>query len=287
MNAIRISGFADEITPSFDRQLEVLQACGMHWLELRSADGINVADLSDQQVEHIASQLQRAGIGVSSIGSPIGKIAVTDSFEPHFDSFRRVVEIAKRFNTRNIRMFSFYDPDRETESNRDEVFRRIGQMVEYAVKEDIVLLHENEKGIYGDVAPRCTELLERFYGKHFQAVFDFANFVECGQDTLEAYELLAPYIRYVHIKDAKSDTSTVVPAGMGDGQLLEILGRLQAGGYQGFLSLEPHLTDFAGLQQLEQDAKERKARLDGESAWQTALQALRGILQLLPWEETR
>lgn len=287
MSAIRLSGFADEITPSFEHQLEVLQACGMHWLELRSADGINVADLSDQQVEQIAGQLERAGIRVSSIGSPIGKIAITDSFESHFDSFRRVVEIAKRLHTRNIRMFSFYDPDRDTELNREEVFRRVGQMVEYAVKEDVILLHENEKGIYGDVAPRCAELLEQFYGKHFQAVFDFANFVECGQDTLEAYELLAPYIRYVHIKDAKSDVGLVVPAGMGDGHLAEILGKLQATGYEGFLSLEPHLTDFAGLQQLEQDAKERKAQLDGESAWKTALQALRGILQQQPWEETK
>ena len=140
-----------------------------------------------------------------------------------------------------------------------------------------MLLHENEKGIYGDVAQRCLDLMRNFYGEHYRCTFDFANFVQCGQDVLAAYEMLKPYITYVHVKDAVMETGEVTPAGEGDGQVAEILRRLDGEGYKGFLSLEPHLVDFAGLKNLEKDAKERK-RSDGEQAFSQAYHALRKIL---------
>ena len=155
-------------------------------------------------------------------------------------------------------------------------------MVEEAGRWDSVLLHENEKGIYGDSAPRCKELLEAFYGPHFKAVFDFANFVQVGQQTLPAYELLKPYVEYVHVKDAQWDTGAVVPAGQGDGHVKEILADLIGGGWKGFLSLEPHLTDFAGLAALEQDPQKRGSALDGKSAWKLALDSLKEILAGIP-----
>ena len=42
----RISGFADEINKDFDIQLSVLKELGQEYVELRSADGTGVADLS-------------------------------------------------------------------------------------------------------------------------------------------------------------------------------------------------------------------------------------------------
>ena len=127
-----------------------------------------------------------------------------------------------------------------------EVFERIGRMVRCAEAHDGVLLHENEKGIYGEMAPECLELMKAFYGDHFKAIFDFANFVQAGQNTLEAYEMLKPYIEYIHIKDAVAETGNVVPAGMGDGHVAEILSGLRASGFNGFLSIEPHLGHFSG-----------------------------------------
>ena len=155
-------------------------------------------------------------------------------------------------------------------------------MVEEAAAWDSVLLHENEKGIYGDNAPRCKELLDAFYGPHFKAVFDFANFVQVGQQTLPAYELLKPYVEYVHVKDAQWGTGAVVPAGQGDGHVKDILTDLIGGGWKGFLSLEPHLTDFAGLAALEQDPQKRGSALDGKSAWKLALDSLKEILAGIP-----
>ena len=229
------------------------------------------------------NKLAGAGVSVSSIGSPIGKIGIEEDFAPHLEKLKRTLEIQKELGAPYLRMFSFYIPQgRAPEDFREEVLDRVGRMAEEAGRWDSVLLHENEKGIYGDNAPRCKELLEAFYGPHFKAVFDFANFVQVGQQTLPAYELLKPYVEYVHVKDAQWGTGAVVPAGQGDGHVKEILTDLTGGGWKGFLSLEPHLTDFAGLAALEQDPQKRGSALDGKSAWKLALDSLQEILAGIP-----
>lgn len=282
MEQIILSGFSDEIAPEFDVQLEAIREFGLSHIELRAADGVNVSDFTKDKVKEIKEKLDAAGIAVSSIGSPIGKIGIEDEFAPHLDKLKRTLEIQKELDAPYVRMFSFYLPkDRDPGDFRDEVLDRVGRMVEEAKAWDSVLLHENEKGIYGDNAPRCKDLMDAFYGPNFRGVFDFANFVEVGQETLPAYELLKPYVEYVHIKDALKKEKKVVPVGYGDGHVKEILGDLIGRGWKGFLSLEPHLTDFAGLGALEQDAQKRGSAMDGKSAWKLALDSLRNILKEL------
>lgn len=283
MEHIILSGFSDEIAPELDLQLAAIREWGLSHIELRAADGVNVSDFSTEKGKEVKNKLAGAGVSVSSIGSPIGKIGIEEDFAPHLEKLKRTLEIQKELGAPYLRMFSFYIPQgRAPEDFREEVLDRMGRMVEEAAAWDSVLLHENEKGIYGDNAPRCKELLEAFYGPHFKAVFDFANFVQVGQQTLPAYELLKPYVEYVHVKDAQWGTGAVVPAGQGDGHVKEILTDLTGGGWKGFLSLEPHLTDFAGLAALEQDPQKRGSALDGKSAWKLALDSLQEILAGIP-----
>lgn len=273
-----VSCFADEIDVSVDKQIALLQELGIGWIEFRSGDGKGVADYTEKEAEMLMSRLSANGIRISAVGSPIGKIDITQDFEPHFETYRHIVELAGILDTSFIRMFSFFMPEgEEPDKFRDEVMRRTDRMVEYAAGRNVVLLHENEKGIYGDNAARCLDLMKLFYGDHFRCTFDFANFVQCGQDTLEAYEMLRPYISYIHVKDAMRESGDVVPAGTGDGNVAEILNRLDEKGYAGFLSLEPHLADFAGLKSLEKEVKER-GRTDGEEAFCTAYRALEKLL---------
>ena len=283
MEHIILSGFSDEIAPELDLQLAALQEWGVTHLELRAADGVNVSDFTPEKVREVKAKLEAAGISVSSIGSPLGKIGIQEDFAPHLDKLKRTLEIQKELGAPYVRMFSFYIPqDQNPADFREEVLDRLGRMVEEAKAWDSVLLHENEKDIYGDNASRCKELMDAFYGPHFQALFDFANFVQVGQETLPAYELLKPYVTYVHVKDAQWGTGTVVPASQGDGHVGEILADLIGGGWKGFLSLEPHLTDFAGLAALEQDPQKRGSALDGKAAWKLALDALHTILETIP-----
>ena len=279
-----ISGFSDEIDQNFERQLDVASACGVKAIEIRGVNGRNIQTYTTQEAESLKEKLDARGMFVSSIGSPIGKINITDDFAPHFEQFQNVVALCKTLGSRYIRMFSFFVPEGQADAWEDEVMRRLEKLADYARRQNVVLLHENEKGIYGDIAPRCVRIMERLYSGHFQAVFDFANFVQCGQDTLEAYERMKPYIAYIHIKDARNGSGQVTPAGWGDGNVKEILGKLKESGYAGFLSLEPHLTDFVGFRSLEDGAVGDKWQLDGETAYRIALDALKGLLWEIDWQ---
>lgn len=278
-----LSGFADEIADDLTTQIEVIKKLNMSYIEMRGVDGNNLIFHSDEKVKEIKTRLDDAGIGLSALGSPLGKIGIEDAFEPHLDSFKRAVEIAHRMDTPNIRMFSFYLPkDASCADYEGKVLDRLGQFVDYAKSHEIVLLHENEKGIYGEMAAECKRLMDVFGGAHFKAIFDFANFVQAKQDTIEAYELLKEHIAYIHVKDAVWDNGRVVPAGLGDGNVKEILFRLEKAGFKGFLSLEPHLADFAGFGKLElstgKTVMENDAKLTGEEAFTIAYDALVKLL---------
>jgi sugar phosphate isomerase/epimerase len=278
---IKISGFADEIDTDLSKQIQVLKKLTIHHVEMRGVNGKGLVEYSVSEAKEIKKQLTDSGIQLSSVGSPIGKIKITDDFTSHMELYKHTVEIAHEMETPYIRMFSFFMPENESyDPYRGKVMDQMGQFVDYAKTSNIILLHENEKDIYGDMADRCQELMKEFYGEHFKAVFDFANFVQCKQDTIAAYEMLKPYIAYIHIKDALWSDGSVVPAGYGDGNVEKILAMLKDSGYQGFLSLEPHLADFAGFSALEQSTVEKK-KLSGEEAFTIACEALRKILERL------
>ena len=276
---IRLSAFADEISPDLEEQIAVLSSEKVRFLDLRGVWNTNVLDLSDQQVTRVKETLDAHGIGVAAIGSPIGKVPIDSSFDEHLHLFERAITVARALQTPYIRIFSFYPPaasDRgavNPAEYRDEVLRRLREMTARARAAAVILLHENEKDIYGDTITRCVDLLQGINDAHFQAVFDPANFIQCGQTPYpDAYEAVRPWLRYVHVKDARSDGS-VVPAGEGVSHWPELLQRLRADGYDGFLSLEPHLA-LAGQYQ----------GFSGPDLFRRASQALQQMLQAMGWE---
>lgn len=279
-----ITGFADEISPDLVTQVESVKKLGISHIEMRGVDGDNLIFHNNDKVKQIKNYLDDNGIRLSALGTPLGKIGITDSFEPHFEQFKRAVEIAHMMDIPNLRMFSFYIPDgKNPEDFKSEVFERLGRFVDYATANEAILLHENEKGIYGEKAAECKQLMDAFYGEHFKAIFDFANFVQAQEDTLKAYELLKPYISYIHVKDALLKDGSVVPAGYGDGNVAAILSDLNKSGFKGFLSLEPHLFNFVGFAALEATDKktniqENKA-LTGFEAFSLAHESLLKIMK--------
>lgn len=277
--SITLSGFSDEISQDIDRQFSHLNHLGISYFEPRGVNGTNISALSDEQVTGLVRKMEQYGICASSIGSPIGKISITDPMEPHLELLKRTIQIAKALGTRRIRIFSFYMPDGEDPAPyREEVMKRMRQMTDVAEQEDILLLHENEKGIYGDIALRCKEIFDEIGSPNLRGVFDPANFVQCGDSVYpEAFHLLKEHIDYFHVKDALKDGS-VVPAGKGDGCLEELLRELVEDGYDGFLSLEPHLGSFEGLADLEQG--DEMLQLDRSDAGKFTL-AYESLMKLL------
>lgn len=279
MEQYKLSGFSDEISSDTTVQFEVLNKLGIKYFESRGIDGKNISLLSDDEAAALRAKMDSYGIKASSIGSPIGKIKLGDDFEEHFALFKRVVNIAKILGTKYIRVFSFYsDSGSWSEDDRNQVLSRLRRMIDYAAEENVILLHENEKDIYGDVADRCLDLMKELACDNFKAVFDPANFVQCGEDTNRAFELLKDYVAYVHIKDARSKDGMVVPSGMGDGNVEYVLKKLFDNGYCGFLSLEPHLGQFEGLAELEFGDVMKNLPKGGEATFTLALNSLEKIL---------
>ena len=245
------SAFADEAGPTLAEQLDALKANGMTLLEPRKLDDGNVSDYTPEMAKKVRRVLDDAGIGVSAVGSGYGKIRITDDFAPHFEAFKQTVEVAHVLGTDKIRMFSFYMPEGEDPAvYRDAVFERLEQFADYSRKNGVWCCHENEKGIFGDVTERCLDILKTFEGK-IKGVFDPANFIQCGVKPLEAWEVLSPFIEYMHIKDARFADGGVVPPGKGDGFVPELLRRFAEMDGERILTLEPHLKVFDGLKDLE------------------------------------
>lgn len=239
-----LTGFADEISPDLDEQLDTLARESIRYMELRSVWNTNVLDLTDAELDEVRSVVSGRGVSVSSIGSPIGKVPITDPFGPHLERFRRALDVAAVMEAPYVRVFSFFIPEgQEPVHYREEVLERMGALAGEAGSAGVTLLHENEKQIYGDVPGRCVDILSGVGSQALRTAWDAANFVQCGvgHPYAEGYETLRPYIEYVHVKDALAGTGQVVPAGQGDGEIPETLSALRDSGFDGFFSLEPHL----------------------------------------------
>jgi sugar phosphate isomerase/epimerase len=244
-----LSGFGDEIDADPHVQVAVLQALGAQHIEVRSAWNTNIVDLDADQLDRLAGIFAGRDMAVSAIASPIGKVDITGDDGGELDRLGRAITAAQRLGSPYIRIFSFYRPaDVGVESIRDAVLARMAAFAELAARNDVVLVHENEKDIYGDTPARVLDLIESVGSDALRVAWDNANYVQVGvQPFTDGYALLRPYLEYLQVKDAISGTDEVVPAGHGDGQLRETVAALAADGYSGFASLEPHLAIQHGL----------------------------------------
>ena len=241
-----LSAFADEISPDPQQQIDVLKACAIRHIELRSILGTNVLDLTDLQINELKSLLDKHGFRLSAIGSPIGKIKIDEPFEPHLKRFRRAIELCQRFGTPNIRIFSYYLPDGESWDRwRSAVLDRMWEKLKLAEKAGVRLLHENEHRIYGDDPVRVRDLMETILGKvdgrFFGAVYDPANYVFCGYDPWKGWQSTKQWTVHFHIKDWVAGETRGRVAGEGQGRIPEVMTEAAARNYDGFATLEPHL----------------------------------------------
>jgi 3-dehydroshikimate dehydratase len=273
---IRFSAFADEISPDLEEQIAVLHEQGIHLVELRSVWDTNVLDLTDAQVTRILERFGEEGIGVSAIGSPLGKVPVDVPLEDELRRLERAIELARRFGAPLIRIFSYYPPvdalRQEPAAYRGEVMERLSRMALLAAGSGVTLVHENDTDLYGDTVQRCLDVLQSVRAPNLKAAFDPANFIVSGEVPYpDAYDALRPWLAHVHVKDAQPDR-TVVAVGEGVARWPELLDRLRSDGYDGIFSLEPHLA-----------AAGRYRGFSGPDLFRHASQTFSALLRRMDW----
>ena len=277
LSHVQLCAFADEADANRLGQIKALTENHIPYLEVRGVDGVNIASLSREAALQFKSELDAAGIRVWSIGSPAGKTAITGDFEQDIAQLRHLLDMAEIFEAKRIRLFSFYGTNGD-DAYFGEVCRRLNIFCDLCEERGVIPCHENEKGIYGDIASRCLALHKAV--PRLKAVFDPANFIQCGQDVMEAWTMLAPYVEYGHIKDAEAD-GRIVPPGDGIGHLREYLPLFAEQGGT-VLTLEPHLAEFVGLKALE--GEEDRSEVGGlhfannRAAFDCATEKLKAIL---------
>jgi sugar phosphate isomerase/epimerase len=244
-----LSGFIDEISDEFSLQCKVASGLGLRYVEVRSAWGTNILDLDPGELDTVRETLAANDLKVSSIGSPIGKIKIDDEFPPHLERMQHAVEVAGTLEAPYIRLFSFFIPEgTDPDGRRDEVLTRMKALADAAADSDVILVHENEKDIYGDIPRRCLDIVTSVSSPKLQLAWDPANFVQVGvRPYTEGYAMLRPHVAYVQIKDALLADASVVVAGAGDGEVRETVRALRADGFDGFFSLEPHLGKYTAF----------------------------------------
>lgn len=280
MDKINLYAFADEASANIDEQILAMKRNALSGLEIRGVDGKNVSEISPEKAKEVKNKLDANGLITWSVGSPIGKIGMEkELFPDHLEKLKHTLEIANILESKNIRIFSFYIPkEQEYAAYKNEVIDRLGKMCEIAADYGVALCHENEKGIYGDLPERCLELHRAL--PELKGIFDPANFVQCGADTLKAWGMLQEYIFYMHIKDSLAD-GTVVPAGKGAGNVAAIVKEFLAKGGKDF-TIEPHLTVFEGFSHLERKGEQSGINEfgfpDSNTAFNAACDALKAII---------
>jgi sugar phosphate isomerase/epimerase len=263
MSIFTISAFGDELAPALEDQLRLLNELQINHIDVRMAWGVNVAAFTDDHIGQVRELCDAHAIKVSCVGSPIGKSPILDPIENELQRLARVAQVAAGLGTRNIRIFSFYPPDistnRHYDTHVDAVVERLGKLTEMAAQFDLLLLLENEKDIVGDTPERCYSIAHHIDSPNLRLIWDPANFVQTGvaNVTDRYWEMLKPYVAYIHVKDAVLSDGSVRAAGEGDGQMRELLARLIEADQPITLALEPHLkvaghsSGFTGMASME------------------------------------
>ena len=267
---IKLCAFSDEAAKELDGQIAALKRNGITLTELRSVGDKNVAELTESEAEAIAETLSKNAISVWSVGSPLGKVEVGVDMTEYLEKVEHVCKIAKIFGAKRIRMFSFF----EAYESREKVFDNLSKMCEVAAKYGLTLCHENEKEIYGDTVERVLEVLQKV--PKLRSVYDPANFIQVGESSEKSLDALHAKADYFHIKDVIASTEELVPPGHGDGNIPELIRRIED---DKVLTIEPHLTLFDAYKSIDKSEMKHKFNFNSaDEAFDAAVNATKKIL---------
>ncbi len=254
-----LTGFADEAGMALETQIRVTRELGWRHLEARKVQvpGFEpdwIHDLPETAFARLADTLAAAGVSVNCFGSAIGNWSkrVADPFETTLAEIARAIPRMQRLGTRLVRIMS-YAVGPGDDHQEPERFRRLREIQRRFADAGLTPVHENCMNYGGMGWPFTLRLLEHVPG--LRLCFDTGNPVfsddrrrppPCPkQSSWDFYAHVREHIAYVHVKDGRFDAAAgravYTFPGDGDGDVQRILADLLRRGYDGGISIEPHL----------------------------------------------
>jgi sugar phosphate isomerase/epimerase len=249
--AFKFCGFADEASRALLKQIEATKEAGWAAIELRLVDTKHVCDQTDAEWAATWATLQQHGIAVAGFGGQIANWArpISGDFQKDLDELRRVAPRMHQAGTKLLRIMS-YPNDKDNpwpkDKWRDEVIRRLRELAKIAEAEGVILAHENCSG-YGGLGPaEYMELVKAVNSPALKLIFDTGNNSAHDNDneaTWRYYQTCRKEIVHVHIKSYQrgADGKLVTCYPDQDPVQRRVLADLKATGYNGWISIEPHL----------------------------------------------
>lgn len=279
-----LSAFADEAGPAVDEQITALRRAGLKRVDLRSVDQFNIADLPLDHAEQVRRKLDDAGIAVAMLGSPIGKIDISDDFKIDLDRLTRLGQLSSILDCRNVRLFSYYNKQELPQQQwQDQSLDRLRRLRDLAGQLGLTLFHENERDIFGDRLEQVQILAEQLRdGQAFKLIFDFDNFHQSGDDVWANWQQLRDVTDSLHLKDS-DENNQHVPVGQGAGCVRRIVADAVARKWSGPVSVEPHLSHSEAVMATGPSgtANEQFAKLSPADCFHIAVVAARKLLDEL------
>lgn len=261
----RLGILTDEVYPdNFSKSLDWIAEQGLKYIEVRVVDGVNISNMTDEQVAAVRSQIEAKGLTVTAIASPLYKCALDptrpvasgdvfgqaeESVEAHHEKLNRVIAIAKMLGAGGIRIFSFWreiDPDLYF----DDIVAHMKKAAAVAEKEGILLLQENEPACNGGFAEEVSKIVRAVASPAMKVLWDPGNEAYGGRPAFpEGYGFVKDVLAHVHIKDAyvrPDGTSRCVPVGSGNVPFIAQLRALAEDGYEGMFTIETHYIPEGG-----------------------------------------
>lgn len=254
-----LTGLADEAGSNIDVQIKATKEIGWENIEARNVevDGFptaNLHEIPEAAFEIVVGKLQDAGVKINCFGSTIANWGkkIDEPFDASWGEAQRAVKRMERLGTKQVRVMSFAIREGEDQME-EERFRRLRELVQLFGDAGMTVVHENCMNYGGMGWPYTQKLLENVPG--LKLVFDTGNPVfnpdytkpepRPRQDPWEFYEHVKDEIVHVHVKDLifnteKQDATYTFP-GEGQAKVREILTDLIKNGYDGGISIEPHM----------------------------------------------
>ncbi|MEO5874859.1 MAG: sugar phosphate isomerase/epimerase family protein [Streptosporangiaceae bacterium] len=241
---IAYAGISDEAGPGLDEQLAAIAELGWSRIELRSVDGVAIADLDDRAFDTLAGRVGDAGLTVPCLDSRIANWGrpITGRFDEDLDELTVLIDRCARLGTPNIRIMSYPNAGLDEPEWGRRAIERIKVLAERAAGAGLVLLHENCAGWARHRAARMRRLVEEVDSPALRLLFDTGNGVAYGYDAYDLLSEVIDLVDYVHVKDARGGEEPVYTLpGAGDCRVAECLSLLLSAGFTGTWSIEPHL----------------------------------------------